>query len=64
MAIIQSSFKSFPVFNTVTASSVGAAGAVTFARPPTTNIVQSFTPADSPSEIMGDVQWLVQVDWK
>jgi len=61
MAIIQDFF-AFPVFNTVTPSSEGAAGATTFARPLSGSIVQSLFPADTPSEIVGDVQWIVQAD--
>ena len=45
-------------FNSVSPSSTGAAGATTFARPPTAYISQPEFVADAPSELLGDVLWL------
>jgi len=48
-------FFAFPVFNTVTPSSVVAS----FARPPSGSIIQQVAPAASAAdEIINDVEWL------
>lgn len=49
----------FPSFNTVTPSSAGAAGATTFAKPPTGNAVNVPFPADTTVEILNDVEWIM-----
>jgi hypothetical protein len=46
------------IFNVVVASSFGAAGATTFARPPSGSMVPSLVIlSDAPSEIVNDVEW-------
>jgi hypothetical protein len=59
MAVIQDLYK-LPVFNTVTPSSEGAAGAPTFAKPPNGNAVIDTIFDDAASEIVADAQWIVQ----
>ena len=63
MALLQDLYK-VPLFNTVTPSSEGAAGATTFAHPPNGNMVIDTIFDDIPSEIVADAQWIVTVDWK
>lgn len=53
-------FNQLPVFNTVTPSSAGAAGAPTFANPPSGSIVEAQFASSGASEIVDDVEWIVQ----
>lgn len=55
-------FNRLPVFNTVTPSSAGAAGAPTFARPPSGSIVETQFASSAASEIVDDVEWLMAMD--